>query len=87
MMTIKFYLKVIAMNRVRWSVVVPESIDIALRTYLVGTGMKKGDISRFVDDAVKLHFSDLVTEKVKARNKQFDQNEILAAIDEAVASH
>lgn len=75
------------MNRVRWSVVVPESTDKALRTYLAGTGMKKGDISLFVDEAVQLHLADLVTEKVKSRNKQFDQNDILAAIDEVVATH
>ena len=75
------------MNRVRWSVVVPESTDIALRTYLAGTGMKKGDISHFVDKAVLLHIFDLVTDKVKARNKQFNQDEILAAIEEAVSSH
>ena len=86
-MMMKSYLKGISMNRVRWSVVVPESTDIALRTYLAGTGMKKGDISHFVDEAVQLHLSDLVTEKVKARNKVFDQNEIQAAIDEALASH
>ena len=75
------------MNRVRWSVVVPESTDKALRTYLAGTGMKKGDISHFVDEAVQLHLSDLVTEKVKARNKQFNQDEILAAIEDAISSH
>jgi len=75
------------MNRVRWSVVVPESTDKALRTYLAGTGMKKGDISHFVDEAVQLHLFDLVTDAVKARNKQFNQDDILAAIDEAVSSH
>jgi hypothetical protein len=73
------------MNRVRWSVVVPESTDKALRTYLAGTGMKKGDISHFFDEAVQLHLFDLVTDKVKVRNKQFDQDEILAAIEEAVS--
>jgi len=73
------------MSRVRWSVVVPESTDKALRTYLAGTGMKKGDISHFVDEAVQLYLFDLVTNKVKARNKQFDQVDILSAIEEAVA--
>jgi len=43
------------MNRIRWSVVVPESTDIAPRTYLAGTGMKKGDISNFVDEALSAH--------------------------------
>jgi hypothetical protein len=32
------------MSKVRWSIVVPESTDKALRTYLAGTGMKKGTI-------------------------------------------
>ena len=73
------------MNRVRWSVVVPEATDKALRNYLAGTGMKKGDISRFVDEAVQLHLFDLVTDKVKARNKEFNQDDILAAIEEAVS--
>jgi hypothetical protein len=75
------------MNRVRWSVVVPESTDKALRTYLAGTGMKKGDISHFVDEAVQLHLFDLLTDKVKMRNKQFNQDDILVAIEEAVFSH
>jgi hypothetical protein len=73
------------MSRVRWSVVVPEATDKALRPYLAGTGMKKGDISHFVDEAVQLPLFDLVTDKVKARNKQFNQDDILAAIEEAVS--
>ena len=74
------------MQRVRWSLTVPESTDIALRTYLAGTGMKKGDISLFVDQAVQRQLSELVIERAKSRNKQFDQNEILSLIDEALMS-
>ncbi len=72
------------MSRVRWSVVVPEATDKALRNYLAGNGMKKGDISHFIDEAVQLHLFDLVTGKVKMHNKQFNQDVILAAIEEAV---
>ena len=75
------------MSRVRWSVVVPESTDRALRTYLASTGMKKGDISHFVDEAVQLRLFDLVTEKVKERNELFNQDDILSAINEAVSAH
>ena len=74
------------MNRVRWSLTIPESTDIALRTYLAGTGMKKGDISQFVDQAVQRQLADLITEKVKNRNQQFDQNHILSSIDEALSN-
>lgn len=76
------------MNKVRWSVVVPESTDKALRTYLASqAGMKKGAISDFVDAAVQAYLLDLITENVKERNKKFDQNDILSAIDEAISTH
>ena len=75
------------MRRVRWSVCVPETTDKALRTYLASTGMKKGAISDFVDEAVQLHLFDLVTDKVKDRNKQYDQDDILSVIEEAVSAH
>lgn len=75
------------MSRVRWSVVVPETTDKALRTYLASTGMKKGAISNFVDEAVQLHLFDLVTDKVKDRNKQYNQDDILSVIEEAVSTH
>jgi len=39
------------MSNTRWSVVVPEDTDRALRTYLARKGTKKGDLSRFVDEA------------------------------------
>jgi len=75
------------MNRVRWSVTVPEATDQALRGYLAETGVKRGDISHFVDKAVQLYLADLVIENVKIRNKQYNQDEILAAIDEAISAH
>jgi ribbon-helix-helix protein len=61
-----------------------ESTDKALRTYLTGTGMKKGATSDFVDEAVQLHLFDLVTDKVKERNEQHDQADILSMIGMAL---
>lgn len=72
------------MHRVRWSLTIPESTDTALRTYLAGNGMKKGDISQFVDRAVQRQLSELVIENTKNRNQQYNQNDILSAIDEAL---
>ena len=74
------------MERVRWSLTIPESTDIALRTYLAGNGMKKGDISQFVDQAVQRQLAELIVERVKSRNQQYDQATILSDIDEALAS-
>lgn len=38
---------------VRWTVVVNKQTDINLRSRLAGKGMKKGDLSKYVEDAVK----------------------------------
>lgn len=55
------------MSNIRWSVVVPEATDRALRTYLARHGGKKGDISRFIDEAVQARLFELTVENVKKR--------------------
>ena len=73
------------MSNVRWSIVVPEETDRALRSFLAQRGTKKGDISRFVEDAVQSRLFELTAQSVKERNRLHDQNDILEAIDEALA--
>jgi len=73
------------MSNIRWSVMVPEDTDRALRLYLARTGGKKGDLSRFVDDAVLARLFDLTVDDVKERNRAQSQSEILEAIEEALA--
>ena len=75
------------MSNIRWSVVVPETTDRALRTYLARKGGKKGDISRFIDEAVQARLFELTVENVKKRNRTYSQKEILEAIEEAVDAH
>ena len=74
------------MRNVRWSIVVPEETDRALRSYLARRGTKKGDISRFVKDAVQARLFELTVKDVKDGNRQFAQDDILQAIDEALAA-
>jgi hypothetical protein len=73
------------MSNVRWSIVVAEETDRALRSFLARRGTKKGDISRFVEEAVHARLFELTVESVKERNRPHEQNEILEAIDEALA--
>ena len=73
------------MSTVRWSIVVPEETDRALRTYLAKRGAKKGDISRFVEEAVKARLFELTVESIKKRNSVHEQDEIMAAIEDALA--
>jgi hypothetical protein len=74
------------MSNVRWSIVVPEETDRALRSYLARRGTKKGDISSFVDEAVQARLFELTVEDVKDGNRKFAQDDILEAIDEALAA-
>ena len=73
------------MSNIRWSLVVPEDTDRALRSYLARTGGRKGDLSRFVDNAVLARLFELTIEDVKERNRAHSQNEIIEAIEEALA--
>ena len=47
------------MSNVRWSIVVRDEVDKALRTYLGRHGTKKGDLSQFVEEAVRRASSNL----------------------------
>ena len=68
----------------RWNLVIPESTDRAVRTVLARTGGKKGDLSRFVDAAVRQRVLDLTIAEVKQRNADLDPQEILELIDTEV---
>ncbi|MDN5849533.1 MAG: ribbon-helix-helix domain-containing protein [Nitrococcus sp.] len=74
------------MSNVRWSIVVREDVDKALRAYLGRLGAKKGDLSQFVEEAVQARLFELTVQDVKRRNQEYLQDEILEAIDEALAS-
>lgn len=68
----------------RWNLSIPEQTDRAVRTFLARTGGKKGDLSRFVDEAVRRRVLDLTVRQVKDRNARQDQQAILDLIDEEV---
>jgi len=38
---------------VRWNIKVSKETDLALRTFLGAQGMKKGDLSKFIEEAVR----------------------------------
>jgi len=73
-------------DTVRWTVKVSRETDIALRSYLAQRGMKKGDISLFVEEAVRWRVLDRVVAEVKMRNVGVSAKKIQAAIDEALAA-
>jgi hypothetical protein len=74
------------MSNVRWSIVVRDDVDKLLRAYLGQRGTKKGDLSQFVEEAVQARLFELTLQDVKQRNRECSQDEILEAIDEALAN-
>lgn len=70
----------------RWTVNVGSQTDIDLRTYLAQRGMKKGDLSKFIEDAVKWRLFDLTLNEVRVGFGDIDPGELDALIGEAVAA-
>ena len=68
----------------RWTITVSEQTDRSLRTHLEHHGMKKGAISRFVEEAVEDRLYRLTAAEVRARNAGATDDELVDLIDEAV---
>jgi hypothetical protein len=47
-------------------------------------GGRKGDLSRFIEDAVRAHILELTAEQAKAANADIDEADMTAMIDEAL---
>jgi hypothetical protein len=71
---------------VRWSVKVSKSTDRSLRSHLAQRGLKKGDLSKFIEEAVRWRVFHQTVKDVKARNANVSPEEIEAAIDEALTA-
>jgi hypothetical protein len=69
----------------RWTVNVASETDIEVRTYLAQRGMKKGDLSRFIEDAVKWRLLDLTLSQARSGFEDLSPEEMDLLINEAVA--
>jgi hypothetical protein len=69
---------------VRWHIKVSKDTDLTLRTFLGSRGMKKGDLSRFIEQAVRAHVFHRTVQDLKARNAGTDPDELQVLIDDAV---
>lgn len=71
-------------DAVRWTIKVSPETDLSLRGFLGAQGMKKGDLSRFVEEAVRWRMLDRTVQVVKERNQDMPADLLEAMIDEAV---
>jgi hypothetical protein len=73
-------------NATRWNLVVSKETDIALRQFLASEGGgRKGDLSRFVEEAVKERIYDMTAQAIKNENASKSPEEIEEIVEEALA--
>ena len=68
----------------RWTLVVSDETDSRLRTFLGSRGAKKGDLSRYVEQAVNRALFEDTVEAVQKRNLRYDPDTITRDVEEAV---
>ena len=69
---------------VRWTVKVSKDTDVSLRTFLAQRGLKKGDLSKFIERAVQKEVFARTVAGVQAKNEGVPDREIEGAIDDAL---
>ena len=70
----------------RWTVSVSKETDISVRSFLAQRGMKKGDLSKFIEEAVKWRVFDQTLAEVRSKFSDLPTDQLESLIDEAVAA-
>ena len=73
-------------NTTRWTVSVSKETDIAVRSFLAQRGLKKGDLSKFIEEAVRWRVLDQTIAEARGKFADMAPEELQSAIDEAVAA-
>ena len=72
-------------NTIRWNIAVSQDTDHALRMFLANQGGgRKGDLSRFIEEAVRAHILELTAEQAKAANANINEGDLSAIVEEAI---
>lgn len=67
----------------RWTVTVSRETDISLRSFLAQRGLKKGDISKFIEEAVKWRVLDQTIAEARSKFADLPPDKLQALIEEA----
>jgi hypothetical protein len=70
---------------VRWNIKVSKETDLTLRTFLGARGAKKGDLSKFIEEAVRWRVFHRTVQDIRQRNADTDPDELQRIIDETVS--
>ena len=72
-------------NTIRWNIAVSQDTDQAVRIFLANHGGgRKGDLSRFIEEAVRTHILELTVDQAKAANANISEDDLSAIVAEAV---
>ena len=74
------------MSTTRWNLAVSTDTDQSLRLFLASQGGgRKGDLSRFIEEAVRAHILELTAEQAKAANANVNEADLTAMIEESLS--
>lgn len=73
------------MNTVRWNIAVSPDTDQSVRMFIAAQGGgRKGDLSRFIEEAVRAYLLEQAVEQAKSATGDMSENALTDLIDEAV---
>lgn len=73
------------MDTLRWNVAVSADTDQSPRMFLASQGGgRKGDLSRFIEEAVRSHILELTAGQAKVANENVSEADLTAMVDEAL---
>jgi ribbon-helix-helix protein len=69
----------------RWNLSIPDEVDRSVRSYLASRGLKKGDLSKFVTEAVSRQVLRRTLRDIRDSNTDLSEEEALELANEAIA--
>ena len=69
----------------RWNLSISEETDQMVRSHLARIGLKKGDLSKFVDEAVRGEVLRRTIKEVQAQNTDLTEDQAMDLANEAMA--
>ncbi len=69
---------------IRWTVSVSRETDIAVRSFLAQRGMKKGDLSKFIEDAVNWRVLDQTIAEARDKFADMPSDALESLLQDAV---
>ena len=73
------------MDSVRWNIAVSPDTDQSVRMFIAAQGGgRKGDLSRFIEEAVRSYLFEKAVEQAKTASSGMGETELSDLIDEAV---